>query len=268
MLFSLRQQILPQSYPSQPGMPDLGHPQTPGYPSNYRQPQPTWFMSTGRPSGDDDQVPPPPSFVTVTSVTSLRLEVSNTSTKRKLGTEDFASFLDAEVVHEAINHLTNLTSEQIDNLAVQNKSGQEVVGRAKFLIDKLQKTVDKALDSAFSAGVLSSGSQNSEYPGGRIPTNRSRDQILGMSQSSIYTRTVRANNLIKSALQVFNDINNETTEQQDESDDKTAIEQWLTNDPNLSEAVFKYFELVENKLTQSKQIADEVVRLHQAARNK
>ena len=158
MLFRLRQQIIPQSYQSQPGMPGPGYPQTPGYPSNYRQPQPTWFMSTGRPSGDDDQVPPPPSSVTVTSVTSLRSEVSNTSTKKRLRTEDFARFVDAEEVHKALQHLTNLTSEQVDNLAVQNKSGQVVGGRAKTLITKRQETVDKALDSAFSAGLLSSGS--------------------------------------------------------------------------------------------------------------
>ena len=90
--------------------------------------------------------------------------------------------------------------------------------------------MDKALDSAFSAGALSSGIQNSEYPGGRRPTNRSRDQIQRLSENKIYSRTVRAKNVIDSALQVFDEISDETTEQQDGSRNKTAIEQWLKND--------------------------------------
>ena len=75
--------------------------------------------------------------------------------------------------------------------------------------------------------------------------------------------TVKANKLIRPALQVFNDIHDETTA------NDTAIDQWLANDEqgNLIEAVSNYFEEVEDKLEQSRQIADEIVRLHTAARD-
>ena len=94
------------------------------------------------------------------SMTSMS-EISTTSTKRKLRTEDFESFLNNETVLKAVRHLTLLETEQIDNLTVQNTPGQEVVKKALFLIKQLQTTVDRALDSAFSAGALSSGIQNS-----------------------------------------------------------------------------------------------------------
>ena len=102
------------------------------------------------------------------------------------------------------------------------------------------------MDSTFSAGALSSGIQNSEYPRGRIPTNRSRDQIQRLSENKIYSMNVRAKNVIDSALQIFDQISDETTEQQDGSGDKTAVEQWFKNDPDLCDAVSEYFEEVEN----------------------
>ena len=65
--------------------------------------------------------------------------------------EDFARFSDAPEVHLALEHLAGLTPEQVNNLAVQHRSGQEVVERAQTLITKLQETVDKALNAGFSA---------------------------------------------------------------------------------------------------------------------
>ena len=191
---------------------------------------------------DQAQERHPRKTIAQSSVTSLASDTSNMSldTTARLRIEDFPRFTDTDVVHKALAHLACLTTKHFDDLATQHKSGQEVVQRAQSLIGKLQGKVDKALNAAFGAGILSSGVPSPDYPGGYIPTNRSRSQVQRLSQTKRINLAMVANSRIRPALQVFDDITAEAIiNTTDRSLTKTAIEHWLKHDEDedLIEAV-------------------------------
>ena len=79
-----------------------------------------------------------------------------------------------------------------------------------------------------------------------------------------------ANSRIRPALQVFDDITAEAIiNTTNPRLTKTAIEHWLKHDEegNLIEAVTDYFGEVEDRLIQSRQIAEDIMYLQPAAMN-
>ena len=144
-------------------------------------------------------------------MTSLMSEASNTSlnTKANLRLQDLPRFTNSETVHKTLSHISNLGPNELNDLSTQQRSGQEVAQRAIALLSRLGPQVDRALNKAFDAGVLSSGLPNPDNPGGFLPTDGSRNCVNKIDHASRLERVRIAATDVDKAIQIFNDLSAE-----------------------------------------------------------
>jgi len=199
--------------------------------------------------------------VVPSSMTSLNSQNSHTSqsTKANLRLLDIPRFTNSQEFHKTLSHISTLSTTQLNNISTQQRSGQEVAQRAIALLNRLAPAVDRALNKAFDAGVLSSEAVNPNNPGGYYPTEGSQNCVSKISHASRLQKVRIAAFEVDKAIQRFNDLCAEAVPYPDDPRFcKTALQHWLQHDEDLHDATQDFLSEIKDRLEQSLEIAAEI----------
>ena len=124
------------------------------------------------------------------------------------------------------------------------------------LLNRLAPAVDRALNKAFDAVVLSSGAVNPNNAGGYYPTEGSQNCVSKINHASQQEKVRIAALSIDKAIQRFNDLSAEAVPYPDDPRFcKTALQHWIKHDKDLHDATQDFFSEIKDRLEQSLDIA-------------
>ena len=200
----------------------------------------------------------------MTSVNTLTSYTSKSSTEN-FRYKEIPRFQSSEEFQKVIIHI----HKNQDKIPSQQRSSQEVAQRAIALLETLAPAVDSALNKAFAAGILSSGSENPNDPDEFYPTEGSQRCVSKTSSASRLEKVQIAAGSITMAIKKFNDLNTESVPNPDDPRfNMTAMQHWLQHDKDLHEAAQDYFTEIKDRLEQSLHIAAEYSSRQPVAGNK